>query len=219
MKGTKPAAVFFDLDGTLADTAPDLTLALNRLLAERGRPTVELAATRLHTSSGARGMIGAGFGFTPDHPEFPMLRDRFLELYQDGLCVHTTLFPEIDALLDRLESNDLPWGIVTNKAMRFTDPLVKLLGLDERAACVVSGDTTARAKPHPDSLLHAATVANVAPSACWYVGDDLRDVQAAHAAGMRAVAVRYGYLGDGLPPERWGADALIDAPLELLDLL
>lgn len=212
-------AVFFDLDGTLADTAPDLCLALNRLLAEHGRAPVPLEAARIHTSSGARGMIGAGFGITPDAAIFASLRDRFLELYLASLCVHTQLFPGIPELLGSIESRPMVWGIVTNKAMRFTDPLVKQLGLTERAACIVSGDTTARAKPHPDSLLHAAQVAAVTPERCWYVGDDLRDIQAAHAAGMRAIAVRYGYLGDGAPPDAWGAEIVIDHPMQVIEFV
>jgi phosphoglycolate phosphatase len=209
-------AVLFDLDGTLADTAPDLGRALNLLLAEHGRPPVEHARLRIHTSSGARGMIGVGFGLTPAAPEYEALKDRFLELYAANICVDTRLFDGMETLLATLERARTPWGIVTNKAARFTTPLVRALALDARAACVVSGDTTGRAKPHPDPLLHAAELIERAPAACLYVGDDLRDVQAARAAGMPVLAVRYGYLGDGAPPEAWGADAIIDTPEELL---
>lgn len=208
-------AVLFDLDGTLADTAPDLTGALNRLLVERNRAPVPHAITRRHTSSGARGMIGAGFGITPDHAEYPALRDRFLELYESFICVETTLFPGMGDLLERLEAAAIVWGVVTNKAERFTFPLLARLGIDRRTACIVGGDTTPRAKPFPDPLLHAAKLIGVAPDACLYVGDDLRDIQAAQAAGMRSVAACYGYLGDGEPPERWGADLLIEHPLDL----
>lgn len=208
-------AVLFDLDGTLADTAPDLAGALNRLLAERQRAPIPLAVTRKHTSSGARGMIGAGFGMKPDHPDYPALRDRFLELYESFICVDTILFPGMEELLRQLEAAGIEWGVVTNKAERFTFPLLEKLGITARAGCIVGGDTTARAKPFPDPLLHAAKLIDIDPRECLYVGDDLRDIQAAHAAGMRSVAACYGYLGDGEPPQRWGADLLIEHPLEL----
>lgn len=211
----KTQAVLFDLDGTLADTAPDLAGALNRLLVERERAPVPLALTRKHTSSGARGMIGAGFGITPEHPDYQALRDRFLALYESFICVDTTLFPGMSELLDQLEAAGLAWGIVTNKAERFTFPLLEKLGITARTRCIVGGDTTPRAKPHPDPLLHAAKLIDIDPRACVYVGDDLRDIEAAHAAGMRSVAACYGYLGDGEPPQRWGADVLIEHPLEL----
>ena len=208
-------AVLFDLDGTLADTAPDLAGAINRLLEEHGQPAVPVEHTRRHTSSGARGMIGASFGFKPEHHDYARLRDRFLELYGQALCVHTTLFPGMDELLDRIEAASLAWGVVTNKAARFTEPLLDALGLATRAGCVVSGDTTPNTKPHPQPLLHAARQLAIDPGHCVYVGDDLRDIQAARAAGMLAVAARYGYLGDTDPPEQWGADSIIDAPLQL----
>lgn len=208
-------AVLFDLDGTLADTAPDLAGAINRLLAEHGHSAIALEHTRRHTSSGARGMIGASFGFKPDHHDYPRLRERFLDLYEEALCVETTLFPGMHELLDRIESASLAWGIVTNKAARFTDPLVEALGIAARAGCIVSGDTTPHTKPHPEPLLHAARKLALDPRACVYIGDDLRDIQAARAAGMLAVAARYGYLGDADSPDHWGADTVIDAPLEV----
>lgn len=212
-------AVLFDLDGTLADTAPDLGRALNILLAEHDREPVPLERLRIHTSSGARGMIGVGFGISPTAPEYEGLKDRFLDIYARGLCIDSCLFDGMHELLDTLESQGLAWGIVTNKASRFTVPLVRALGLADRAACVVSGDTTGRAKPYPDSLMHAARLIDRDAARCLYLGDDLRDVQAARAAGMPVLAVRYGYLGDGEPPESWGADGLIDSPLDLLAYL
>lgn len=212
-------AVLFDLDGTLADTAPDLGLALNLLRAERDLPPVPLEQTRALTSSGARGLIKAGFGHTPEHPDYPVLRDRFLELYADNVCVDTRLFDGMDALLDALEQRSLVWGVVTNKAMRFTDPLIAALGLSARAACIVSGDTTPRSKPAPDPLLHAARLIGLAPADCLYIGDDLRDIQAARAAGMGALAAAYGYLGDESDPAAWGADGIIHAPAEVLHFL
>jgi phosphoglycolate phosphatase len=212
-------AVLFDLDGTLADTAPDLAGALNRLLAERGRQAVPMAHARRVTSSGARGMLRVGFGIDPQHAEYDALRARFLDLYAENICRETRLFDGIGELLAAIEGRGLPWGIVTNKAERFTFPLLAALGLAARTACVVGGDTTRRTKPHPDPLLHAARALRLAPSACLYLGDDLRDVQAARAAGMPVLAAGYGYLGDEGDPSVWGADAVISHPLETLNHL
>ncbi|HLU76774.1 MAG TPA: phosphoglycolate phosphatase [Burkholderiales bacterium] len=214
-------AVLFDLDGTLADTAPDLAGALNRLLAERGAPPIPYEQARPVTSSGARGMIKVGLGIEPDHPEYESLKDRFLEHYQAAICQDTLLFDGVPALLDELDRLAIGWGIVTNKHHRFTEPLVRALGLYERCRCIVSGDTAARPKPYPDPLLHAAHAIDLAPAACLYVGDDLRDVQAARAAGMPVLAARYGYLGIGndADPVTWEADAIIDDPREVLNYL
>lgn len=211
-------AVFFDLDGTLADTAPDLAAAANRLVVERGLPPVAYEKLRPVASHGARGLIGAAFGKSPEDPEFPALRDTFLDYYEADIAVHTRLFDGMDEVLVRLEAAGIRWGIVTNKIARFTVPLVAAIGLTPRASAVVSGDTTAHAKPHPAPLLHAAEVSGVAPARCLYVGDDLRDIQAGKAAGMATVTAAYGYCGDGEPPEAWGADYLIRHPAELLTL-
>jgi len=212
-------AVFFDLDGTLADTAPDLGGALNELLAEAGRPRLEMATLRPHVSAGTRGMLGVGFGLTPDGAAYPDLARRFLELYAARLCAGTRLFDGMPDLLDELERRDILWGVVTNKPARFTEPLMDCLGLTARMAAIVSGDSAPRPKPAPDTLLLACERAGVPPRLTLYVGDDLRDVQAAHAAGARAVAAAWGYLGDGQPIAEWNADATIGAPLELLNLL
>jgi len=212
-------AVLFDLDGTLADTAPDLAGALNRLLAEHGRSPVAVERARPVTSSGARGMLRVGFGIDPQHGDYELLKARFLDLYAVGLCTGTTLFAGIGELLAELDARAIAWGIVTNKAERFTLPLLDALRLRARATCVVGGDTTPRAKPHPDPLLHAARAMSLEPARCLYVGDDLRDVQAARAAGMPVIAVSYGYLGEDGNPHAWGADAVIDHPLEVLNHL
>ena len=212
-------AVLFDLDGTLVDSAPDLTGALNQLLAEEGRAPIALERARPHTSSGARGMIGAGFGISGEDPIYPALKDRFLDIYQSRLARDSCVFEGVHALLDRLDAEGIPWGIVTNKAMRFTAPLVAALGLAARTQVVVSGDTTPHAKPHPAPLLHAAAQLGWAPENCVYVGDDLRDVQAAQAAKMRSVVALYGYLGEGLPPDQWGGDVSDGHPLEIADLI
>ena len=164
-------------------------------------------------------MLKIGFGLDPEDERYEALKLQFLDFYAAGICVETRLFDGMAELLAQLDQNRLPWGVVTNKAERFTFPLLQGLHLDERAACVVGGDTAARAKPHPDPLLHAAAALQLPSSACLYVGDDLRDVQAARAAGMRVIAVKYGYLGDGGSIESWQADAIIDHPREVLDYL
>ena len=212
-------AVLFDLDGTLADTAPDLARALNCLRVERACVPLPLAYARPYTSSGARGLIAIGFGILPGHPDYEALKNRFLDLYAANVCVESTLYPGMPELLSQLEARGIAWGIVTNKAARFTAPLVAQLGLDKRAACVVSGDTTAHPKPHPAPLLHAAGLLKLAPEQCLYVGDDLRDVLAARAAGMPVLAAGFGYLGVGSNPLDWGADGVIDSPLDTLKYL
>jgi N-acetyl-D-muramate 6-phosphate phosphatase len=209
-------AVFFDLDGTLADTAPDLGAALNRLLAEQGRAQLPHAVLRPHVSAGARGLLRIGFGLVPEDPAYPSLHKRFLDIYENALCHETALFAGMGTLLDALEANGIAWGVVTNKPERFTLPLMAALGLATRAAAVVGGDTTARAKPDPLPLLHACSVAGVSATASAYVGDDLRDIQAGRAAGMVTFAAAWGYLGDGLPIGEWGADRMIDEPTALL---
>lgn len=212
-------AVFFDLDGTLADTAPDLGGALNELLIEQDRAPLDMAILRPHVSAGTRGMLGIGFRLRPDDAGYANLAGRFLELYAARLCVDTMVFDGIDALLGRLEDRNVRWGIVTNKPQRFTLPLVESLGLRSRAAAIISGDSTPNPKPAPDSLFLACRTAGVTPDRTLYVGDDLRDVQAAHAAGMRAIAAAWGYLGDGPDIAGWGADATIADPRDLLHLL
>ena len=211
-------AVLFDLDGTFADTAPDLGYAINLMRIARNLPPVPDAKTRPVTSSGARGLLGAGFGITPEHADYPAMRDEFLHLYEANLCRETRLFDGMAQLIDALESRKLIWGIVTNKAERFALPLMKLLGYGTRAACIIGGDTTGVLKPHPAPLYAAAQAIHVAPSACIYVGDDERDVRAGRAAGMTTVAVRYGYL-NGSDPAAWGADAVVETPLDILQLL
>ena len=212
-------AVFFDLDGTLADSAPDLHAAMNRLLAEEGRPAAPIASFRPHVSGGAPAMLGAAFGVTPEHHGYGALRLRFLDHYEAAPCVETRLFPGVPALLDALDARSIVWGVVTNKTERFTRRVAAALGLDTRAACVISGDTTPRPKPAPDPLLLACKLAGIAPRASAYVGDDLRDIQAARAAGMRAVAATWGYIGDGLPVSEWNADEIIDHPDALIGRL
>ena len=211
--------MLFDLDGTLADTAPDLAYVLNLQLSTRGRPPLPVQALRPHVSHGARGMLRAGFGVGPDDADYAALRDEFLDLYGQNLYRDTRLFPGMSELLAALEQRGIAWGIVTNKMERFTLPLLQAMDLAVRAGCIIGGDTTARAKPHPDPLLEASRRLGIDPRDCAYVGDDERDVQAGHAAGMTPVVALYGYLGEDKPPQEWGADLYIEHPLDLLNLL
>lgn len=205
-------AVLFDLDGTLADTAPDMARTVNVMRGTRSLPPVALDVVRPYVSQGARGMIGAAFGVRPDDAGFASMREEFLAIYAQNLCVETRLFPEMDELLGQLEEKGMAWGVVTNKFEHLARSVIDGLGLGSRSAVVVGGDTCARAKPFPDPLLHAAHSLALHPRAILYVGDDERDVQAARAAGMPVVAAGYGYLGDGPAPGRWGADGVVDSP-------
>jgi N-acetyl-D-muramate 6-phosphate phosphatase len=211
--------VLFDLDGTLIDSAPDLAGAANRLRADHGLEPLPLDMLRPMVGSGARGMVGVAFGVAPGEARFEPLRDTFLAHYEAMLLERTAPFAGVEELLSALEAAGIPWGIVTNKAARFTLPIVAGLKLDERAAAVVCGDTTPHSKPHPAPLLHAARAMGLAPEDVVYVGDDLRDAQAARAAGMPMVAATWGYLGLGEPVHDWGADALVDTPAQLLEWL
>ncbi len=212
-------AVLFDLDGTLADTAPDLGYALNQQRIARELSTIPLELIRTEASAGARGLLGLGFNISPSDSDYPDMREEFLDLYAARLCHDTQLFPGVSELLDQLDIRKLPWGIVTNKPARFAKPLIHLLGLSQRAACLISGGDTTHSKPHPEPLLAASHALAVAPDTCIYLGDDMRDVEASLAAGMEPVIARYGYLGNGHPPESWGARYLIDHPRELLAYL
>ena len=211
--------VFFDLDGTLADTAPDLVAATNQLLSARNLPLKPYEQLRPCASAGARGLIGGAFGIDTKHPDFIPLRDEFFANYEKALFVHSKLFEGMEHLLNQLESAQLPWGIVTNKSERFTNPLIELMGLSQRSISTVSGDTTPHSKPHPEPILHAARIANLDPNKSLYVGDDIRDIIAGKAAGMKTVAAAYGYCGCKEPPEAWGADFIIQTPQELLQII
>ncbi len=212
-----PRAVLFDLDGTLADTAPDLAAAVNWLRTERGLEPTPYAILRPTASAGARGMIGAAFGLAPGDEGYEELRLQWFDRYQDNMAVESTLFEGVDALLQGILDAGMAWGVVTNKPARFTDPLIPQIRLDH-AGCIVSGDTMPFAKPHPAPLLEGARRLGIAPELCWYAGDDLRDIEAGRAAGMVTVACAWGYCG-AVEPSTWGADFLCATPFELLDLL
>lgn len=212
-------AVLFDLDGTFADTAPDLGYALNRQRAKHGLPALSIEVIRPEASNGARGLLRVGFGIVPEDAGYAAMREEFLQLYAENICRDTRLFPGIAELLAELDRRALPWGIVTNKPHRFTLPLLENLQMAHRAACIISGDTTAYSKPHPEPLLAASRAISIPPRECVYVGDDKRDVEACLAAGMHAVIAMYGYLGNGTDPQTWGADRLIEHPEDLLKYL
>ena len=210
-------AVLFDLDGTFADTAPDLAAALNHVRGLHGLPPLPLETIRPQASHGSIGLLKLGFGIEPDAPEFNKLREVFLAHYTAHICDHTTLFPGMAQLVDTLEQRGLPWGIVTNKPHRFTVPLMQALGYAERAACLISGDTCARAKPYPDPLLKACETMSIAPENCIYLGDDLRDMEAAQAARMPCIIAGYGYIDAQANLDSWHADGKVDSPLALLN--
>jgi phosphoglycolate phosphatase len=218
MKRT-PKAVLFDLDGTLIDSAPDLAGAGNDMRAARGLARLPLAHFRPMVGAGARGMVGRALDVRPGDADFEALRDEFLQRYEERMTRETHVFAAMLPVLDQLAAQGLPWGIVTNKATRFSQPLLRSLGLLEAAAALVCGDTTPHAKPHPAPLLEAARRMGVAAGDCVYVGDDQRDVQAGRAAGMATVAAAWGYLGEGDHIEAWGADHVIASPEGLLKLL
>ncbi len=213
------AAVLFDLDGTLADTGPDLAFALNETLRHYGREPLAYARIRPVVSHGGVALIELGFGLRPDDPGFAERRAHLLKVYADNLLRETALFPGMDEVLTTLESHATPWGIVTNKPAWLTDPLIDAMALSERAACVISGDTCANRKPHPEPILQACEQVRCAPDATWYVGDAGRDMQAGRAAGCITVAALYGYLHPDDPPAAWPSDLSIAHPRDLLDLL
>lgn len=212
-------AVLFDLDGTLADTALDLGYALNAQRRRHGLAPLAHEVLRPYASHGTVGLLDIGFGLAPEDPAFKAMREEYLELYTDNLCRLTRLFEGMAQTLEGLEQRGLAWGVVTNKPARFTDPLMAALGLSERATSIISGDTCAHPKPHPEPLLCASREIGLAPEQCAYVGDAQRDMEAAIAAGMRPIVALYGYLGTDDRPDEWAAHGMIETPLELLRLL
>ncbi len=219
MKTVTPACVLFDLDGTLLDTAPDLAAALNRLRGELGEPPLSAAAVRPTVSHGSPGMLKLGFGLEPDDVRYAELNPRFLALYREAIAVQTALFPGMAEVLAHLETAGIPWGVVTNKPGWLTEPLLQALELWARAACVVSGDTLAQRKPDPEPLWYACEQVGVAPGRALYVGDAERDVQAGNRAGLVTLVAGFGYLSAEDRPEDWGADGMLEQPVDLLNWL
>ena len=211
--------ILFDLDGTLADTAPDLAYALNTLLQEQGRAALAYDLIRPEASHGAKALLRLGFSLTPDDAGYEALRRRFLEIYAANLTRGTRLFDGMPQLLAEIRARGMNWGIVTNKPKSLTEPLVDQLGLRDDAACVVSGDTTANSKPHPEPMLHACRAAGSRPDQCLYVGDAARDIEAGRVAGMQTLVALFGYINSHDDPHSWGADGMIRHPREVLDWL
>ena len=212
-------AILFDLDGTLIDSAPDLGAAVDKMRTDRGMPSLPLARYRPVAGAGARGLLGEAFGLAPEHPDFPTLREEFFINYEARMTEKTLAFQGVAELIEKILQRQLVWGVVTNKAARFTVPLTRTMPLFSSAAVVVSGDTTLHSKPHPAPLLEAASRLGLPPGQCVYVGDDERDIIAGRAAGMGTIAATYGYLGGGTDIAQWGAHAEIKSPLALLQLL
>jgi len=212
-------AILFDLDGTLIDSAPDLGAAANKMRVDRALAPFPLSNYRAMAGAGARGMIGVAFGLTPEHADFLALREEFFTNYEQCMTQRTYAFDGVSELIARLVAIELPWGVVTNKSARFTDPLTRAMPLFASARTIVSGDTTPHAKPHPAPLLEAAQQMGIDPVRCLYIGDDERDIVAGLAAGMGTVAATYGYLGQKSDPAQWGAHATINFPGALLQLL
>lgn len=212
-------AVLFDLDGTLVDSAPDLGAAADAMRLCRGMASKPAAEYRPHAGSGARGMLQVAFGMDIQHPDYEQYKEEFFLCYERCLTQRTRPFDGVDRLVAALLQRGLRWGVVTNKARRFTSPITRSMSLFDSASTVISGDTTPHAKPHPEPLLEAARQLSFSPAHCVYVGDDERDISAGRSAGMRTVAARYGYLGPGADVARWGADAEVSSPLQVLQLL
>ena len=209
--------VLFDLDGTLADTAPDLAFALNEVLREQGRPTLPFETIRPVVSHGGMALIRLGFDMEPDAPGFEDRRQRLLEIYRDNIARETRLFDGMEAVLDAIEARGLNWGVVTNKPAWLTEPLLERLGVHERAACIVSGDTLDERKPHPAPLLHACELCGSKAPECVYVGDARRDIEAGSRADMHTLVALFGYIGENDDPAAWQADAMVESPAAILD--
>jgi len=212
-------AVLFDLDGTLIDSAPDLSAAADKMRTDRGLESLPLSLYRPMVGAGARGMIAVAFGLTPDDAKFDALKEEFFVNYELRLVDQTYVFDGVTELIERIGQGRLKWGIVTNKSARFTIPLTEAMPLFVTAQTIISGDTTPHAKPHPAPLFEAARQLGLDPERCVYVGDDERDIVAGRAAGMPTVAAAYGYLGVASNIQGWKADFTISAPLDLLSLL
>ncbi len=211
--------VLFDLDGTLIDTAPDMANALNILLQEEGCNALNFDSIRPVVSNGSAALVQLGFPELEDNPVIARLKKRYLEIYEDKLCVDSVLFPGMDELLKHIEKQNMRWGVVTNKPGWLTDSLMQQIGLSNRAACIVSGDTTKNRKPHPEPMYLACKQAGSHPQNCIYIGDARRDIQAGNNAGMRSVAANYGYIGASENIDEWGADYVVECPLDILALL
>ncbi len=211
--------ILFDLDGTLLDTAPDLAYALNQLRIEQSLAALPYEKIRPVVSHGGRALIELGFNISEADEQFESLRQRLLDIYKDNIAINTTLFPGMQDVLEHIESHQMLWGVVTNKPSWLTEPLLKALNLMARSACVVSGDTLSKRKPHPEPMLYACQLSNSKVAECLYVGDAQRDIEAGKQAGMHTLAALYGYIGEDDDVRQWGADAIIDKPEDIISWL
>jgi N-acetyl-D-muramate 6-phosphate phosphatase len=217
----KPQAILFDLDGTLADTAADLAAPVNAMRLERGLTAMPVDDLRPYASMGARGLLKKGLGVEKESLEFEPLRVDFLRRYEAAMMVETKLFDGFDGesgVLAQLKTHGIAWGVVSNKVERYVRPILQELGVAEDSVCIVGGDTSGFAKPHPEPLLYGCRFANLDPTKCVYVGDDLRDIEAGKAAGMLTMAAAYGFCGTS-EPLHWGAHYILNSPSDLLLLL
>ncbi|WP_312600345.1 MULTISPECIES: N-acetylmuramic acid 6-phosphate phosphatase MupP [Pseudomonas] len=212
-------AVLFDMDGTLLDTAPDFIAVIQSMRADRGLPVVDEKTVRDVVSGGARAMVASAFEVDPLSDEFDPLRLDFLDRYQDHCAIHSHLFEGMEELLADLERARLTWGVVTNKPVRYAEPIMQALGLAKRSAVLVCPDHVTYSKPDPEPVLLACKQINIKPQAVIFVGDDRRDIESGRAAGTKTAAVRYGYIHPEDNPAHWGADLVVDHPLELRDAL
>lgn len=212
-------AVLFDMDGTLLDTAPDFIAICQAMLAERGLPAVPDKLIRDEVSGGAKAMVAATFAMSPDAERFEALRLEFLERYQRDCAVHSKLFDGMAELLADIEKANLIWGVVTNKPVRFAQPIMDQLGLSQRSALLICPDHVTRSKPDPEPLTLACKMLDLDPASVLFVGDDLRDIESGRDAGTKTAAVRYGYIHPNDNPDHWGADVVVDHPLELRKVL
>ena len=215
------STILFDLDGTLIDTAPDLAHALNLQLKRHGKQPLPFVAIRPFASHGSRGLVGFGFGLTPKDDSFSKMRDEYLSIYDTVFTRSPVLLAGIAYLLQAIENKGLKWGIVTNKPRRFTVGLIESMGLnlESRAACIVCGDDAPQPKPSPATLLMACVQIGVKSESCVYVGDAERDIIAGKAAGMKTVVALFGYIDVTDKPLEWGADAMIQTPKQLMEIL
>ena len=212
-------AVFFDLDGTLLDTAPDMVGALNLLLKEEDAPAIDYDIARKVVSDGTQALVNLGFGSVQSDADFKRRCERYLVIYAENVCVDTVFFDGMEKTLEYLESNNIVWGVVTNKPEFLTTPLMKAMGLDVRAGSVVSGDSLPVRKPNPEPLFHAANECNVLSTESIYVGDALRDIEAGNRAGMITLLASYGYIDNDHQPATWGANGIIEHASEIIDWL
>lgn len=213
----KIKTVLFDLDGTLADTAPDLANALNHVLINHNYEPLSYETIRPIVSHGGMALVNLGFG--KDHPEFDTLYKELLAHYEANIANETILFAGMDELLLELEANNINWGVVTNKPTCLTKPLLDALNLTSRAVTIVCGDTLDQRKPHPAPILHACKQAGSEAAECMYIGDAERDIEAGNRAGMPSIVALFGYIAESDTPDDWGAHSSINHPQEIISLI